>query len=111
MEQPGVRRLPWIDCGASGDDLDPLDFDEDEANALDLRSFDAAVTRKSAMTLVGKRKADIGVESGLEGRARIPPRTTDHHLLYGVLHVPGGTLVPPYRPAGDTAALPYWAVR
>ena len=85
----------------SGDDLDPLDFDEDEANALDLRSFDAAVTRKSAMTLVGKRKADIGVEVGNHNSAGFHLEQQTDHLLYGVLHVPpGGTLVPPLPACG-----------
>ena len=100
-----------IHCGASGDDLDPLDFDEDEANALDLRSFDAAVTRKSAMTLVGKRKADIGVEVAGKAGAGFHLEQQTTISCTASYTFPAGRWFLPYRPAGDTAALPYWAVR
>ncbi|WP_433307219.1 hypothetical protein ACQP2F_22940 [Actinoplanes sp. CA-030573] len=102
---------PCVHCGASGDDLDPLEFDEDEAGALDLRSYDAAVTRKSAMTLAGKRKADIGVDVGGKAGAGFHLEQQTTISCTASYTFPAGRWFLPYRPAGDTAALPYWAVR
>lgn len=98
-------------CGPAGDDLDRLEFDEDEANALDLRSYDAAVTRRQTMILEGRRKTDIGVE--VAGKAGAGFHLEKHTTISCTASYtfPAGRWFLPYRPHGDTAALPYWAVR
>jgi hypothetical protein len=98
-------------CGSAGDDLDLLEFDEDEANALDLRSYDAAVTRHQSMTLEGRRKTDIGVE--VAGKAGAGFHLEKHTTISctSSYTFPAGRWFLPYRHHGDTAALPYWAVR
>lgn len=100
-----------VHCGVPGDDLDPLEFEEDEQSALDLRLFDTAVTRRHAWTLTGKRKADIGVDwAGKAGAGfRIEQQTTIS-CTPSYTFAAGRWFVP-YRRRGDTAALPYWAVR
>jgi len=100
-----------VHCGAPADDLDPLEFDEDEANALDLRSFDAAVTRKSAMTLAGRRKADIGIDIAGKAGAGFHFEQQTSISCTASYTFPAGRWFLPYRPNGDTAALPYWAIR
>jgi len=100
-----------VHCGVPGDDLDPLEFEEDEASALDLRAFDAAVTRRPARSLTGKRKTDIGVDLAGKASAGFHLEQQTTISCTPSYTFPAGRWFVPYRRRGDTAALPYWAIR
>jgi hypothetical protein len=102
-------------CGTPGDELNPFEFDEDTPNALDLRAFDTPVTRRTEVTLEGSRKADIGVDLALAAGGKIG---AGFHLeqqttisCTASYTFPAGRWFLPYRRRGETATLPYWAVR
>jgi hypothetical protein len=106
----------WPDCPycGPGKEPDPFDFDIDEANALDLRGFDAELTREQSYTLERERKADVGVTVTVPGAGPIAAgfhleQVTSIDCTVSYAFPPGKCFVP-YRSREGTPALPYWNV-
>jgi hypothetical protein len=102
-------------CGASVEDLNPVEFDEDIDQAADTRPFDTAMTRRTKFTLEGSRKADIGVKLALlgvgplEAGFQLEQRTTISCTASYTF--PAGRFFVPYRRRIEPATLPYWTTR
>jgi hypothetical protein len=114
----GPRRLMVLDecpyCRTFADGPDPLDYEQDVADALDLRSFDVPVPRKTTYALEGSRKADVGLavpvpgagtlQAGFALEQQIKLECTASYTF------PPGRLFVPYRRRETPSTLPYWAV-
>jgi len=102
-------------CRTLADGPDPLDYEQDLKAALDLRSFDGPVTRKTTYTLEGSSKADVGLavpvpgagtmKAGFALEQQVKLECTASYTF------PPGRLFVPYRRRGAQATLPYWAVQ
>jgi hypothetical protein len=102
-------------CRTLADGPDPLDYEQDLGAALDLRSFDGPVTRKTTYTLEGSSKADVGLavpvpgggtlQAGFALEQQVKLECTASYTF------PPGRLFVPYRRRGAQATLPYWAVQ
>jgi len=113
----GARELiAWPTCPycATDDEPDPFEYDleSDGADALDLRSFDADVTRERTVRLEGVRTAEIGLDVTLPN---LGPASVGYHVEQRTslsctirYTFPSGRRFMPFRRLGDTAALPYW---
>jgi hypothetical protein len=100
-------------CGAPVNELSSLAYDQDTANALDLRAFDAALPRQTEITLEGLMKADIGVDLPLPGGSKLGAgfqleQHTSMSCTTSYTFPPGYWYIP-YRRRGQSASLPYWA--
>ncbi len=108
----------WPDCphcGPPGTDFNPLDYEEDVADEIDLRTFDAAVKRQTTFTLEGSRQADVGLDLPLPSGRKL---SAGFHLeqqtsitCTATFTFPAGGWFVPYRRRGEPATLPYWAER
>jgi hypothetical protein len=109
----GLEMVALPDCPHCGvrDDLDRLEFEEDWADALDTRPYDAPVTREKSYAREGSRKADVGIElpGKVAGGFHFELQTTI--TCSAKYTFPHGHLFVPYRRRGDEAILPYWATR
>ena len=110
--------VAWPDCrycGAFGDELNPLEFDEDDALALDLRNYDAPVTRTTSLTLDGSRKSEVGLDLVAPGAGHVAAGSSfeqETSISCTTSYTfPAGHWFVPYRLRGDRAALPFWAAR
>jgi hypothetical protein len=114
----GREMTAWPDCphcGVPADDLSPLEFDSDTTHALDLRAFDAAVTRHTVLALEGSRQANIGQDLALPGGGKIGVgfhlwQQTSIGCTASYTFPAGGWFVP-YRRRDEPATLPFWAMR
>jgi len=115
----GAREMAaWPDCphcGAHGDNLNPLEFEEDAAQALDLRGFDTAVSRETAFTLEGTRQADVGISIAAPAVGNLGAGFSfEQQTSIGCTAsytFPAGTWFVPYRRRGERSTLPFWATR
>jgi hypothetical protein len=102
-------------CRTLADGPDPLDYEQDIAAALDLRSFDGPVTRKTTYTLEGSSKSDVGLAVPVPGagtvRAGFALEQQVRLECTASYTFPPGRLFMPYRRRGAQATLPYWAVQ
>lgn len=108
--------IAWPDCPhclAPGEP-DPFEFDTvtDRHRALDLRGYDAEVTRSSTVTLEGERNAEVGVRVPLPAAGTLSAGVHVHQstlisctLTYAF---PPGRRFTPFRRPGDGGALPFW---
>ncbi len=112
----GMREpLAWPDCPYCGArEPDPFEFDLDSANALDLRGYDAEVTRQQEYTLERDRKADVGVAVKVPGAGQVNAgfhleQVTSIDCAVSYAFPPGRCFVP-YHHRDGASALPFWNV-